>query len=227
MRPTFSNEFVGPIAVFLLSERPVRTFDHCGATDLPKFDFGLSDQQIKWHAKRGRNCFERRCRANLLAGLDVGNEALPEAGSLAKLVLRQSAPFADGRDRILAPPIACQTEVGSATSSPRAILAEVASTMRFEAMACVIGSFRRDAIHRGWLVDYLSGGPPKGRLSRDLSLGNVRFSQRCSRGPASRLTTASGLNLRQRICRAKSCFISGNWSGQWESNPRHTAWEGL
>jgi hypothetical protein len=114
--------------------------DHCGVTDLPKFNFGSSDQQIKWNAKRGRNCFERRCGANLFPGLDVGNEALPEAGLLAKLVLRQSAPFADGTDRILAPSIASQTEVGSATSSPRAILAEVASTMRAVAAASAASS---------------------------------------------------------------------------------------
>ena len=70
---------------------------------MPKFDFELFDQQIKRHAERGRNCFERRCGTALLAGLDVGNEALPETGSLAELVLRQSAPFADGADGVPRP----------------------------------------------------------------------------------------------------------------------------
>jgi hypothetical protein len=45
---------------------------------------GYPTSRSSWYAKRGRNCFERHCRANLLAGLDVGNEALPEARSLAK-----------------------------------------------------------------------------------------------------------------------------------------------
>src|SRR5215468_1593336 len=65
-------------------------------------------------------------------------------------------------------------------------------------------------------------------LSRDLSSRTVRLLSRRRCGPHRKFTTtALDPTFASELAKAKTYFLSRSWSGRWESNPRHTAWEAV